>query len=207
MHIGILGSGSVGQALARGFLQQGHAVTIGSRTPEKLADFAADSGATAATFADAAQAGHLLVLATNGMATEEALGLAGHAHFAGKTVLDATNPLDFSTGQPALAISGEDSLGERVQRALPEAHVVKAYNTVPAHLMVDPDLPGSPPTMFIAGDDADAKAQARTVLEGFGWEVADVGGIGMSRHLEAMALVIIAYCFRTGDWQHAFKLL
>jgi predicted dinucleotide-binding enzyme len=210
MDVGILGSGDVGRALGRGFARHGHAVTLGTRAPEReeLRRWAAETGARVGTFAEAAGAADLLVLATHGDGTLSAIEMAGPARFAGKTVIDATNPLDFSNGPPpTLSISGDDSAGERVQRALPDARVVKGFNIVGNAFMVDPDLPGGPPTMFIAGDSDEAKATVRALLDDFGWETSDLGGIGASRYLEALAMVWILHGFRTGTWAHAFKLL
>ncbi len=208
MNTGILGSGDVGQALGRGFAAHGHAVRLGTRSPERdeLQQWAADTGATVTTFDGAADFGDLLVLAVSWDGVENALHLAGN-HFAGKTVLDATNPLDFSDGTPRLAVSGNDSSGERVQAWLPNAHIVKCFNTVGAAYMVDPDFPDGPPTMFIAGDDEGAKKQAGDVLDAFGWEHIDLGGIEQSRYLDALAIIWITHAMRSGGGGHAFKLL
>ncbi|MFL6239944.1 MAG: NADPH-dependent F420 reductase [Actinomycetes bacterium] len=202
MKIAILGSGVVGQALARGWPRHGHEVRIGTRDGSKpeLADFETGSPAEVAGWGD------LVVLALHGDATED-VARSVAAQLTGKVVVDATNPLDFSGGGPGLFIGTTDSLGERVQRAVPGAHVVKAYNTVGNALMVDPELPGGPPTMLIAGNDDDAKATVTRLLEETGWDVADLGGIDASRWLEGVALAWVAYGFRTGSWTHAFKLL
>lgn len=208
MNIGILGTGTVGRTLAEGFLRHGHAVRLGSRTPDRdaLRQWAADTDGRVGTNAEAADFGDVLVLATAWEGTEVALREAGPLRFAGKPVLDATNPLDFTDGTPRLVVHGEDSSGERVQRWIPEAHVVKAFNTVGAGLMVDPDLAGGPPTMFIAGDDAGAKATAAAILEDFGWEAVDLGGIEASRYLDALAVIWITYAMRHGR-EHAFKMI
>ena len=153
MKVGILGSGDVGKSFAKAFSALGHDVRIGSRSPEKLADF----GAKAATFKEAAQFGEIIVLATHGMATENAIKLADPANFKGKVVIDATNPLDFSGGAPKLAIGHQDSLGERVQRWAAGGRVVKAFNTAGNQLFFKPQLPGGPQDMFICGNDAEAK--------------------------------------------------
>lgn len=210
MDVGIIGSGVVGQALGRGFARKGHTVTLGTRSPERaeLQQWAQETGARVGTFAEAAGAGEVVVLATNGHGTLHALELAGTEHFAGKVVIDATNPLDFSNGPPpTLSVAGDSSAGEQIQQALPEARVVKCFNIVSATHMVDPDLPGGPPTMFIAGDDAAAKGAVLEILDAFGWETSDIGGIEASRYLEGLAMVWILHGFRTGTWKHAFKLL
>jgi predicted dinucleotide-binding enzyme len=210
MKVGILGSGDVGKALARGFLAHGHPVRIGSREPEKLQEFVASAGGDIAsgTFAEAAQFGDLIVLALLGTATDAALRLAGPTSFAGKVVIDATNPLDFSEGMPPkLFIGTTDSLGERIQRWLPDAKVVKAFNTVGNALMVNPDLPGGPPDMFIAGNHDEAKQAVTDVCRRFGWGVIDLGGIDASRYLEPMCMTWVLHGVRSGSWTHAFKML
>jgi predicted dinucleotide-binding enzyme len=125
----------------------------------------------------------------------------------GKVLIDTTNPLDFSSGLPGLFVGHTDSLGERVQRAVPEASVVKAYNTVGNIQMVDPDVPGGPPTMFIGGDADEAKATVTSLLETTGWDVVDLGGIEVSRYLEPMCVAWVLHGVRTGAWDHAFRLL
>lgn len=210
MKIGILGSGDVAKALARGFLGRGDTVKLGTRSPEKLADFVKQSGknASAGSFADAAAFGELLVLATAWTGTESAIKLADPKNAAGKVVMDVTNPLDFSSGAPPkLAVGYNDSAGERVQRWLPQAKVVKAFNIVGNSAMVNPTFPGGTPDMFIAGNDDAAKRTVTDVCKSFGWPAIDLGGIEAARYLEPLAMVWIVYGFRTNTWNHAFKLL
>ena len=210
IRIGILGSGDVGRALATGFAALGHEVKIGTRDPEKLRDWAASSAAniSISSFGEAAQFGDVVILATLGVATEAAIRLAGIGSFDGKVVIDTTNPLDFSKGMPpTLSIGTTDSLGESIQRLLPKARVVKAFNTVGNALMVNPDLPGGPPDMFLCGNDADAKELVSQICKHFGWGVVDLGGIDASRHLEPMCVAWVLYGLRSGTWKHAFKLL
>lgn len=208
-RIGILGSGDVGRALAAGFAGLGHDVKIGSRDPRKLAEWASTAGprVSTGTFADTAQFGDILVLATLGVATEEAIRLAGIDAFEGKVVIDTTNPLDFSTGKPQLSIGHTDSLGEVIQRLLSRARVVKAFNTVGNALMVNPRLPGGPPDMFICGNDEAAKKIVAQICAHFGWGVIDLGGIESSRYLEPMCIAWVLHGIRSGTWMHAFKLL
>jgi 8-hydroxy-5-deazaflavin:NADPH oxidoreductase len=184
-------------------------VKIGSRDPNKLADWLATAGphVTTGTFTDAATFGDILVLATLGVGTEEAIRLAGIEAFADKVVIDATNPLDFSTGAPRLSIGHTDSLGEVIQRLLPRTKVVKAFNTVGNALMVHPQLPGGPPDMFLCGNDEDAKKIVAQICKHFGWGVVDIGGIEGARHLEPMCMVWVLHGVRSGTWTHAFKLL
>ncbi|MEL6615310.1 MAG: NAD(P)-binding domain-containing protein [Bacteroidota bacterium] len=208
MTVGILGSGAVARALGTGFAARGHTVLISSRTPDRDDLRAWASGAPGETavvsFEEAARRGDLLVLATAWEGTENAIRLAGAAHARGRVVIDATNPLDFSDGSPRLAIS--EASGVVVQRWLEGAHVVKAFNTVGADLMVDPDLSSGPPTMFLAGDDAEAKATVEDLARGFGWEPHDLGGLDQSRHLDSMAVVWILSAMRHGR-RRAFKML
>ncbi|MGZ5473613.1 MAG: NADPH-dependent F420 reductase, partial [Thermoanaerobaculia bacterium] len=210
IRVGILGSGDVGRALATGFAGLGHDVKIGSRDPRKLAAWAETAGphVSTGTFAEAARFGDILVLATLGVATEDAIRLAGIDAFDGKVVIDTTNPLDFSKGvPPSLSIGHTDSLGEVIQRLLPRARVVKAFNTVGNALMVNPQLNGGPPDMFLCGNDEDAKTIVTQICKHFGWEVVDTGGIESSRFLEPMCLVWVIHGVRSGTWTHAFKFL
>jgi predicted dinucleotide-binding enzyme len=213
MRIAVLGTGVVGKALGLAFIALGHEVRMGSRDAknDKALAFTKEAGpkASAGTFADAAEFGEIIVLATLGVATESALNAAGAANLRGKTLIDTTNPLGHASsgGPPTLAISGNDSGGERVQRAFPEALVVKAFNTVGAPLMFRPKLPGGPPDMFICGNDANAKKRVTELLGEFGWGVVDIGGIEGSRYLEAMCMTWVLAGIRSGNWNQAFKLL
>jgi predicted dinucleotide-binding enzyme len=199
MRIGILGSGPVGQALARGLTRHGHEVSIGTRK-EALEDLPVCSPAEAVHKAD------LVFLSVLGTAAVE-VALSLREQLRDKVLIDTTNPLDFATGRPGLFVGHTDSLGERVQRAVPETRVVKAYNTVGNTLMVDPDLPGGPPTMFIAGESEVAKSDVTALLEATGWDVADLGGIDASRYLEPMCIAWVLEGVHSGTWDHAFRLL
>ncbi|MDX1439402.1 MAG: NAD(P)-binding domain-containing protein [Rubricoccaceae bacterium] len=211
MNIGIIGSGNVGRALGKGFVSRGHSVHLGTRDPnrEELQQWASEGGdnATVSTNEDAAAFGELIVLATDWSGTENAIQLAGVSNFSGKVVIDVTNPLDFSQGGAALAIGHTDSAGEQIQRWLPDAYVVKAFNSVTAALMVDPDISGGPPTMFIAGDHPAARSRVTEICRDFGWEVVDIGPMTGARYLEPLAMVYIVHAFDTGNWMQAFKLL
>jgi predicted dinucleotide-binding enzyme len=203
MNIAVLGTGMVGQALAGRLSGLGHTVAVGTRDPEATlartepdgmgnpafatwhADHA-DVGLT--TFADAAAGADLVVLAGNGSAALDMLGAAGAEHLAGKPVLDISNPLDFSAGfPPSLFVKDTDSLAERIQAAFPEARVVKSLNTLTAPLMVDPGLLGEATTVFVSGDDADAKSVVTALLTAFGHQdVIDLGGIETARGTEML---------------------
>ena len=187
MNVGILGSGDVGKSLASGFVKHGHSVTMGTRDASKLSTFANEAKVKVGSFADAAGAGEIVMLALHGEGTENALELAGPANFRGKIVLDATNPLDSSKGMPpGLFVGTTDSLGERVQRKLPGAKVVKCFNTVSNRSMIDPKF-NEPVPMLICGNDAEAKRRTGELLQALGWPgVLDVGDITGARWLEAL---------------------
>jgi len=212
-NIGVLGTGSVGQALGAGFAALGHDVMMGSRDPGKEAVKAWVAGVggrgRAGTFAEAARFGEVIVLATLWSGTEGALRLAGPESLRGKVVMDATNPL--AAGKPGeppgLERGHADSGGEQVQRWLPGARVVKVYNTVGNPHMVNPQFPGGPPDMFLCGDDPAARETVAGFVRSFGWNPVDLGGLEGARLLEPLAMLWIAYAFRTGTWNHAFKLL
>jgi 8-hydroxy-5-deazaflavin:NADPH oxidoreductase len=212
-RVGVLGSGEVGRRLAAGFRSRGHDVMIGSRNPDKreLREWLSSDGAgiEVGTFAATAAHGEVLVLAVLGTAAEEAIANAGRENFSGKVVIDAMNPLDFSGGfPPKLSITGEDSLGEHVQRVLPDAKVVKAFNTIGNPYFVDPRFSEGQPTMLIAGDDEGAKRTVGDVLTDFGWsDVVDIGGIEGSRELEAICIAWVKIGGARGAWDHGFKLL
>jgi predicted dinucleotide-binding enzyme len=212
LKIGILGTGDVGRALGNAFIALGHEVKMGSRDAhnEKAVAWASTAGinASTGTFADTAKFADVIVLALLWSGAENALKLAGPESFSGKVVIDAINPLLFEPGKPlALAVGHTDSAGERVQRWLPSAHVVKAFNSVGYAHMFKPDFPGGPPDMFIAGNDAAAKRTVTGILTDFGWSTIDVGGIEGSRLLEPLCILWVGYGMRTGTWSHAFKLL
>jgi predicted dinucleotide-binding enzyme len=192
MHIGVLGTGTVGRTLAQALVDHGHEVRMGARAAgnDKAVAWAQDGGplASEGSFADAAAFGELVINATAGAASLDALEMAGAEQLAGKVLIDVANPLDFSQGMPpTLTVCNDDSLGERIQRAFGDLHVVKTLNTVTASVMVAPDSLAGTHTMFMCGNDADAKAQATILLEGFGWpsaSILDLGDITAARGME-----------------------
>lgn len=211
-RVAVLGSGTVGQVLAEGFLKHGDDVVRASRSPEKLADWKAKAGAKAATatFADAVRGADLVVLAVKGAAAEEVVRLAGPEALAGRTVIDATNPIADApptNGMLHYFTTLEDSLMERLQRLAPKANFVKAFSCVGNAFMVNPDFGGQKPTMFICGDDAGAKRQVQAVLERFGWEWEDLGGVEGARAIEPLCILWCAPGFLRGQWGHAYKVL
>lgn len=203
--IAVLGSGTVGEVLANGFLKYGHAVMRASRDPKKLDGWknAAKGEASTGTFADAAKWGEIIVLAVKGTASEGTIKeLAGA--LAGKTVIDATNPIADAPPQNGVIqyfTQQNESLMERLQKAAPQTRFVKAFNSVGNALMVNPKLPKKP-TMFICGNDAGAKQQASELLAQFGWEAMDMGGVEAARPIEALCILWCIPGFIKNDWMH-----
>jgi hypothetical protein len=192
MRIGVLGTGTVGRTLAGKLVEVGHEVRMGSREAgnEQAIEWAAAAGEAGSegAFADAAQFAELVVNATAGGASLEALRAAGAENLAGKVLLDVANPLDFSGGMPpTLSVANDDSLGEQIQEAFPEARVVKGLNTVNAAVMVSPDALAESTNLFVCGNDQAAKGQVIALLETFGWlsgDIIDLGDISAARGME-----------------------
>ncbi len=182
---------------------------IGSRDLAKLDEWSrhAGPGAQVGSFAQTAEYGEVVLLSVLGSAAEDVIRLAGVENLSGKIVIDASDPLDFSSGQPGLFVGTTDSLGERIQRMIPGAYVVKGLNIVQADVMINPGLTGDEPDMFIAGDNQEAKQTVTHLLGEFGWPVIDLGGIESARWLEALSLAWVVYSHRTGKTHHAFKLV
>jgi len=211
MRVGVLGSGGVAETLASGFLKHGHAVKVGSRSPEKLQDWLAkNAGGQAGTFAEAAAFGELLVLAVKGTAAADALRLAGAENLAGKTVIDACNPIADAppvNGVLQFFTDLDRSLMQGLQEEFADAHFVKAFNSVGAPAMVNPNFAGGKPSMFICGNDTSAKEQVRAILDQFGWETEDMGGVEAARAIEPLCMLWCIPGFQKNDWMHAFKML
>jgi predicted dinucleotide-binding enzyme len=193
MRIGILGTGVVGKTLGTKLAKLGNDVKMGSRKSggDKAQAWAKDTGGKSSegTFAEAAAHGEMVFNCTAGMVSLEALRAAGAKNLEGKTLVDVSNPLDFSRGMPPIfSVPNTDSLAEQIQRAFPNAHVVKSLNTVTAAVMVDPSIIPGVHDMFVSGNDAKAKAQVIDLLKtGFGWkEVIDLGDIGGARAQEML---------------------
>ena len=211
MKIGILGSGTVAQTLAAGFLKHGYEVAIGSRNPGKLAAWAAENpGAATATFDEAARFGDIVVLAVKGTAALQALALAGPANLAGKTIIDTTNPIEDAppvNGVLPFFTTFNQSLMEDLQRQFPDANFVKAFNSVGAPSMVNPQFKEGKPTMFICGNSDAARQQVTEILDKFGWETADMGKAEAARAIEPLCMLWCIPGFTRNQWTHAFKLL
>ena len=211
MKVGVLGSGDVAKTLAAGFLKHGHHVTLGSRTPDKLQDWAtANPTGKTGTFSDAAESSEIIVLAVKGTAAWEALRRAGESNLTGKVVIDSCNPIADeppSHGVLKFFTSLNDSLMEQLQRNFPDAHFVKAFNSVGAPFMVNPDFADGKPTMFICGNDEAAKKKVTSILDQFGWETADMGTAEAARAIEPLCMLWCIPGFLHNQWTHAFKLL
>ena len=210
--IAVLGSGVVGQVLAEGFLTHGYEVMRGTRHPAKLEDWQAKAGkhASIGTFEEAAAFGQIVVLAVKGDAAELVVDLAGASNLADKTVIDTTNPIAETppvNGVLNFFTTFEESLMERLQRRAPTAKFVKAFSCVGNALMVNPQLAGGPPTMFICGRDVGAKNDVKAILAQFGWDVEDLGGVEAARAIEPLCILWCIPGFLGGGWTHAYKVL
>jgi predicted dinucleotide-binding enzyme len=201
----------VAKTLAGGFIKHGHQVVLGTRDTSKLKDFLAQHpGGQAGSFAEAAKFGEVVVLAVKGSVALDALNAAGAANLAKKPVIDATNPI--ADAPPANGVLKfftdlDQSLMERLQAAFPEAHFVKAFNSVGNAMMVNPQFKGGKPTMFICGNDDKAKATVRGIIDQFGWETADMGKAEAARAIEPLCMLWCIPGFIRNEWTHAFKLL
>jgi 8-hydroxy-5-deazaflavin:NADPH oxidoreductase len=209
--VAVIGSGVVGEVLANGFLKHGYEVIRASRDPAKLQAWQKSAGAKAslATPAEASKAADLAVLAVKGTAAEEALA-ACEGGLAGKTVLDTTNPIANApptNGVLAYFTTFQESLMERLQKQAPDARFVKAFSCVGSAFMVNPDFGGIKPSMFICGANADAKREASTVLQQFGWEIEDLGAVEAARAIEPLCILWCIPGLTGKGWSHAFKLL
>jgi predicted dinucleotide-binding enzyme len=211
MKVGVLGSGDVAKALSGGFLKHGHEVMMGTGAPTKLADWAKQHpAARIGSFAEATRFAELGVLAVKGAAAADVLRAAGAENLAGKPVIDATNPIADAppvNGVLRFFTNLDDSLMERLQREFHNVRFVKAFNSVGNALMVNPQLAGGKPTMFICGNDAAAKHIVSAVLDQFGWETADMGQAEAARAIEPLCMLWCIPGLRHNDWSHAFKLL
>jgi predicted dinucleotide-binding enzyme len=224
MNIAVLGTGMVGRTIAARLVELGHTVTVGTRDPQAtLARTQPDAMGTPAyagwaeqnptdvlaTYADAAAAAELVVNATSGAATLEVLRLAGAQNLAGKVLVDIANPLDFSNGvPPTLFVKDTDSLGEQIQREFPGVRVVKTLNTLNADLMVRPDTLPEATSVFVSGDDADAKATVTALLESFGHtDVIDLGDITTARGTEMLLPVWLRLWGALGTPAFNFKIV
>jgi predicted dinucleotide-binding enzyme len=210
MKLGILGSGVVAQSLAIGFLKYGHEVMLGTSDKSKLKAFLEKNpGAKAGSFEEATHFGNTIVLAVKGTAAESIVK-AQAAGLAGKTIIDTTNPIDNKppvNGILQYFTSMNESLMERLQKLAPAANFVKCFNSVGNAFYVNPQFPGGKPTMFICGNNDDAKKEVSGILDLFGWEVSDMGKIEAAGSIEALCMLWCIPGLNGGGWTHAFKLL
>lgn len=209
--IGIIGSGVVAKTLGEGFLKHGYQVMLGTRNANKLAEWlnTEGGGANAGTFSEAAAFGDIVILAVKGTVAKSALDLAGVENLKGKTVIDATNPIaDAAPVNGVLKYFTEmnHSLMEQLQAAFPEARFVKAFNSVGSAFMVNPSFE-SKPTMFICGNNKEAKSEVKEILTQFGWETADFGMVESAGAIEALCMLWCIPGIAKNEWSHAFKLL
>jgi predicted dinucleotide-binding enzyme len=212
MRIAVIGTGHAGRTLAQGFQRTGHDVIVGTRDPdatrarEEWLGLDVPLAALGMVAADA----DLVVNVTNGQASVAALGEVGSDHLAGKVILDVANPLDFSQGfPPTLSVKDTDSLAEQIQRAFPEARVVKSLNTVTAAVMVDPSTVGDgDTTVFVAGDDEEARQQVSELLRELGWlDIVELDGLQNARGLEMWLPLWVRLMGALGTGQFNIKLV
>jgi predicted dinucleotide-binding enzyme len=214
MKIGILGSGIVGRVLGSAFIAEGYEVKLGTRDvnkPEIVKWLSENPGAKAGSFAETAWFGELILLATSGDITANVITHAGIPNFSNKVLIDATNPIDHSrppvNGVLPFFTTPNESLMEQLQQQVPEAKLVKAFNSVGNAFMYKPDFGGQKPTMFICGNDDDAKATVTGILDSFGWEIEDMGKAEAARAIEPLCILWCIPGFLKNQWSHAFKLL
>jgi len=214
MKIGILGSGDVGRVLGTAFIAEDHEVMLGTRDTQKEAVvkwLSQNTGAKAGSFEDTAKFGELLVLASSGDITAAVIETAGIENFKNKVVIDATNPIDHTkppvNGVLPYFTTTDESLMEQLQKKLPDAKLVKAFNSVGNSFMYKPDFGGQKPTMFICGNDDDAKKTVTQILDAFGWETEDMGRAESARAIEPLCILWCIPGFLGKGWNHAFKLL
>ena len=213
MKIGVIGSGTAGQALAVGFLNEKHEVMLSSRSSSKpeLAQWQKNnpSGKTG-SFKEAAEFADLVVLVTGGAVAKDALEMAGKDNLRGKVIIDVTNPIEKAPPENGVLryfTEMNDSLMEQLQRFVPEAKFVKAFCSVGSNLMYKPNLAGNIPTMFICGNDDAAKKTVKDILTSFGWETEDMGKVEAARAIEPLCILWCITGFLTNTWMHAFKLM
>jgi 8-hydroxy-5-deazaflavin:NADPH oxidoreductase len=212
MKIGIIGSGDVAQTLGAGFLKHGHQVMLGTREAEKLAGWQkTNPPAKVGTFEETARFAEVAVLAVKGNVVANAVRIAGEKNLAGKPVIDATNPIADAppvNGVLQFTTNLNSSAMEALQREFPTVHFVKAFNSVGAARMVNPEFgAGNKPTMFICGNDDAAKKTVAALLDQFGWETEDMGAVEAARAIEPLCILWCIRGFRQNQWTHAFKLL
>lgn len=207
--IGILGSGAVAKVLASGFIKHGYEVMVGTRDASKLADWQSKNPkGKIGSFTDTMAYGDIIVLAVKGTVASQALAFGGK--LTNKTIIDTTNPISEAPPQNGVLQFFTDlkhSLMEKLQEEYTEANFVKCFNSVGSDFMVDPDFNGIRPTMFICGNNDNAKAEVKIILDQFGWETEDMGKAEAARAIEPLCMLWCIPGFLQNKWAHAFKLL
>jgi 8-hydroxy-5-deazaflavin:NADPH oxidoreductase len=212
---GVLGTGMVGSVIGKKLITLGYQVKMGSRTAsnEKAVEWSSQHGDNAShgTFDDAAAFAEVLFLCTKGLHSLDVIKTIEKKNLKGKIIIDISNPLDFSKGMPPFLseqFSNTNSLGEEIQKAVPEAHVVKTLNIVNCEVMVDPSRSGGEPSMFVSGNDDTAKQSVKEILAQFGWkDIIDLGDISTARGTEMMLPIWIRTWVATKNGHIAFKVL
>jgi predicted dinucleotide-binding enzyme len=213
MKVGIIGSGIVGQVLAKAFFSEGHQVTLGTRNivKEEVVKFKNENQKIhIGTFEETASFGEVIVLAVHGGAAEDVINLSGKSNFSNKVVIDATNPIAAAppvNGVLQFFTNINESLMEKIQQQIPDAKVVKAFNSVGNGFMYKPKFAGGTPSMFICGNDDAAKKTVTEILTAFGWETEDMGKVEAARAIEPLCILWCIPGFIRNQWTHAFKLL
>lgn len=212
LKIAVLGSGTVGEVLANGFLKYGYEVMRGSRNPSKLSDWKSKNSKNAkiGTFEESALFGDILVLAVKGTVAEQVIKSLSPSSIKGKTIIDVTNPIADvppTNGVLNFFTAANSSLMEVLQKVAPQANFVKAFSCVGGPFMVDPSFPGGKPTMFICGTSSQAKGKVREILTQFGWDTEDMGGVEAARAIEPLCILWCIPGLLNNKWGHAFKLL
>jgi predicted dinucleotide-binding enzyme len=208
--IGIIGSGIVAKTLGTGFLKHGFEVMLGTRDSSKLQDWLSENNGQVGSYEEAAAFGEIIVLAVRGTVAESALSMTNGGDLSEKTILDATNPIEEGKMEDRALNFFTDqngSLMEQLQSHFSKGNFVKCFNSIGAHLMVNPQLAGGPPTMFICGDNESAKSEVKEILDLFGWETEDMGSAKAARAIEPLCMLWCIPGFRENRWGHAFKLL
>lgn len=210
MKVGVLGSGGVAQTLAAGFIKHGHNVMLGTRDKSKLTEWTQKNPkASIGSFSDTATFGEVIVLAVKGTASADALRQAGSNNLSGKTVIDSTNPIANAppdNGVLKFFTDLNESLMEKLQREFPAANFVKAFNSVGQAQFVNPSYKAGRPTMFVCGNNENAKKTVSQILDQFGWETADMGTAKSARAIEPLCMLWCISGFLRNEWTHAFKV-
>lgn len=209
--VGILGSGAVAKVLATGFIKHGYEVMVGTRDANKLAEWQKNNPkGKIGSFSEVSAFGDIIVLAVKGTVAKDVLNICGSTSLKGKTIIDATNPIASEppiNGVLQFFTDLKSSFMEDLQKNYPEAHFVKAFNSVGSAFMVDPDFGGIKPSMFICGNNEAAKDEVKEILSKFNWDTEDMGKAEAARAIEPLCMLWCIPGFLSNQWTHAFKLL